>query len=80
MTENGISNNMDFQSYRNLSSEQQQFFIFDTLCRIDERTANIDSQYARRWVETVVKSTIGVTLVGVLGAVLSTVGIHIKGS
>lgn len=78
--QNGISNRMDFSSYKKLTTDERDFFIFDTLCRIDERTGAIDTRFASKWVETVMKSGIGVTLVGVLGAVLATIGIHIKGA
>lgn len=77
---NGLSNRIDFQSYKKLTVDERDFFIFDTLCRIDERTATIDSRFAAKWVETVMKSGIGVTLIGVLGAILAMAGIHIKGN
>lgn len=71
---------MDFQSYKRLTADERDYFLFDTLCRVDERTASLNDRFAGKWVETAFKAVASVTLLGVLAAVLSTVGIHIKGS
>ena len=80
MDDANLNNKMDFQSYKKLNADERDYFIFDTLCRIDDRTASLDQRFAGKWVEQGVKAFASLTLLGVLGAILATVGIHIKGS
>lgn len=77
--ENGLTNRIDFAAYRAMSAEQQQFFLFDTLCRVDERTASMEEKYAAKWVETYFKGGVTLVLTGVLATILGFVGIHTKG-
>lgn len=72
-----LNNKMDFAAFKNLSAEERDYFIFDTLSRIDERTAGIQSRYASKWVETVMKSAAAVTLMGIFAAILAQVGIKL---
>lgn len=74
-----ITNRMDFQSYKKLTPDEREYFMFDTLCRIDSRTVALDERFAAKWTEKVMKNGLAVTLLGVLAAVLAQVGIHIHG-
>ena len=72
-----LSNRMDFKDFKRLTTDERDFFIFDTLCRVDQRTAALDNKYSKAWVETTMKGLIGLTLTGVVATVLATIGIHI---
>jgi hypothetical protein len=78
MEQNGINNTMNFQDFKRLSQDEREYFVFDTLCRVDARTAAIDRRFALKWVERVMQSGMAITLIGVLGAILAQVGIHIS--
>jgi len=73
--ESALDNRMSFQDFKRLTVDERDYFIFDTLCRVDSRTAAFESKYAKAWVETVMKAMLGLTLTGVLGAILATVGL-----
>ena len=76
--ENSLDNRMTFQDFKKLTVDERDYFIFDTLCRVDQRTAVASEKYARAWVESTMKGLIGLTLTGVLAAVLATIGIHTR--
>lgn len=80
MFENGISNKMDFQDYKKLSPEERDYFIFDMLCNVYERTKDMDSRFAGKWMETALKwfatalGTVG------LGAAATVLAAHFGGN
>lgn len=76
--ENELDNRMDFQGFKRLTVDERDYFIFDTLSRIDKRTAVLDSKFSQKWVEQTMKGLIGITLTGVVATILATIGIHIR--
>ena len=57
---------MDFQNYKQLTTDERDFFVFSQLCKIDDISRVLDGEdqkYAGKWVEVAVKGTI-TTLVG----------------
>ena len=78
MEPNALDNRMTFQDFKKLTTDERDYFIFDTLCRVDTRTAALDTKYSKAWVETTMKGLIGITLTGVVATVLATIGIHMK--
>ena len=77
--QSSLDNRMSFQDFKRLTVDERDYFIFDTLCRVDSRTAAIENKYAKAWVETVMKGFVGLTLTGVVATLLTTIGISVKG-
>lgn len=71
-----LDNHMTFQNFKSLTDEERLYFIFDTLCRVDNRTAAFEEKYAKAWVETTMKGLVGLTLTSVVISILAFIGLH----
>lgn len=73
-----LDNHITFQSFKGLTDDERLYFIFDTLCRVDNRTAAFEAKYSQKWVEQTMKGLMAITLTGVVATILATIGIHIR--
>lgn len=72
---NGASSKMDFQDYKKLTEEERELFIFGQLCKLDA-FENLETRFAAKWVESAMKGSISVIVLGFIATLFSLIGWH----